>query len=219
MSEQICIIASKHTIVNHSQINMIHAKRTDMKFINAKTVNDIVLYLNKEHVQFLVFDRYIFGLYIEEAIKKILGINPRLKIFCVMNNECERFFGIRLMRCGCDGIIYDVGEEKAFIELMHSAFEGRNVLPENIREAMEMKEYLFMPDCVGSLTKREIEVLFLMVGGKSIKEICLKLKVKHGTVASLRSRLMKKMGALNSIDTVRIAYSYGYLNDRSCECF
>ena len=153
-----------------------------------------------------------------EFFKKIIVINPRIKIFCVMDEECERYFGIRLMRNGCNSIIYSQGELKILVEELRSAFEGKKVIPDNIREALEMREYLLMPDCIGRLTKREKELLALMVGGNSIKQICSRLALAHGTVASMRTRLMRKLGAVNSTDTIRIASSYGYIYKRRYEC-
>lgn len=219
MTERKCIIASRFRFVNDSLKEIIKSFCPDMDFVTVNSVEGILSNLCPEQEQFIVIDRYIFGLFIEEEFKKIVSIHPTIKVFCIMDDVCERYFGLRLMRCGCNCIIYYLGEDTTFIDQLRSAFEGRKVIPDNIREALEKREYLMMPDCVGSLTKREIEVLALMVNGKSIKQICLNLKLAHGTVASLRSRIMKKLGVSNSFETIRIASSYGYTYARSFECF
>jgi DNA-binding CsgD family transcriptional regulator len=55
------------------------------------------------------------------------------------------------------------------------------------------------------LTSREIEILALIVAGKTSKSIGAQLGISHRTVEVHRSMIKVKMGARSSTDLVRIA--------------
>lgn len=61
----------------------------------------------------------------------------------------------------------------------------------------------------GSLTKRELEVLSLVVVGHTSGEIAERLRIGRRTVESHRASLMAKLGARNQIDLVREAVRRG----------
>jgi two-component system, NarL family, invasion response regulator UvrY len=217
MTERKCIIASKFSLVTHSMKEIIKIIQPDLEIVTVNAVEEMILSLNPEQKQVIVFDSYFFGLFIEEEFKKIVRINSKVQFICVMDEICERYFGLRLIRSGCNSIICSKGNFELLLDQLRPAFRGVKIIPENVRDALDMREYLLMPDCIGSLSKRETGVLSLMVGGKSIKQICQKLGLAHGTVACMRSRIMKKLGATNSLDTVMIAVSYGYTNKKGFE--
>ncbi|UKN01597.1 response regulator transcription factor [Paracrocinitomix mangrovi] len=66
-----------------------------------------------------------------------------------------------------------------------------------------------------NITEREMEVLQLIIKGLSNKEIAEELIVSKRTVDNHRFNLMRKMGAKNTADIVRIAYENQLvLNDK-----
>ena len=58
---------------------------------------------------------------------------------------------------------------------------------------------------LASLTRRETEVLDLLIAGKSTKMVARELFISHKTVEIHRTNIMKKMKAANVADLVRIA--------------
>lgn len=61
------------------------------------------------------------------------------------------------------------------------------------------------------LTEREREVLRLVAGGASNREICVRLRLAPGTVRNYLSGVITKTGARNRVDAVRIAQESGWL--------
>ncbi len=55
------------------------------------------------------------------------------------------------------------------------------------------------------LTPREQEVMSLVATGTSNKDIARRLKISHRTVETHRARVMRKMGAANLLDLVRMS--------------
>jgi len=62
-----------------------------------------------------------------------------------------------------------------------------------------------------ALTKREAEILKLIVAGKTNKKIAQKIYRTERTVEYHRYRLMRKLGAHNAADLVRRAISMGII--------
>ena len=62
---------------------------------------------------------------------------------------------------------------------------------------------------VASLTKREREVMDLVVAGKANKVIAARLGINQRTVESHRAAVMKKLGAQSISDLVRLAIAAG----------
>jgi DNA-binding CsgD family transcriptional regulator len=60
---------------------------------------------------------------------------------------------------------------------------------------------------VDGLTQREHEVLMLIAGGESNKEVGRRLGISPRTVEVHRAHVMEKLGARNIVDLVRIAMS------------
>lgn len=81
------------------------------------------------------------------------------------------------------------------------------------KEAMgKQNEKLKYLDCLGSLSQREKEILDLVVGGNSSKEIARILGISHKTVEAHRGRLMSKLGVKSSGDLMHLSM----LNSSHC---
>jgi DNA-binding NarL/FixJ family response regulator len=63
----------------------------------------------------------------------------------------------------------------------------------------------------GTLTEREIEILQLIVAGKSTKEIASHLDLSANTVSAHRANLMRALGVHKTADLVRYAVRNGLL--------
>jgi DNA-binding NarL/FixJ family response regulator len=62
-----------------------------------------------------------------------------------------------------------------------------------------------------SLTKREGEILQMIVSGQTNKQIAQSLSRSERTVEFHRNRLMRKMGAHNAAELVKVAIAMGLL--------
>jgi DNA-binding NarL/FixJ family response regulator len=68
-----------------------------------------------------------------------------------------------------------------------------------------------MPDAAGGLTPRQSEIMFMLVEGKSNKEIAREIKVLEGTVKLHVRVILHKLGVRNRTEAVLAAARSGYL--------
>ncbi|KZB85351.1 hypothetical protein AVL48_30780 [Amycolatopsis regifaucium] len=61
------------------------------------------------------------------------------------------------------------------------------------------------------LTSREREVLTLLAGGETAKEVSRELHIAVGTVSNTVTRILQKLRARNKVDAIRIAKENGWI--------
>lgn len=67
------------------------------------------------------------------------------------------------------------------------------------------------PELKDLLTKREVEVLTLLAGGSSAKEIADRLNISYHTVTTHRKSILRKTGCRKVSELVKVAIEYGYI--------
>ena len=58
------------------------------------------------------------------------------------------------------------------------------------------------------LTKREREVLILMLQGAQVKEISASLELKSNTISTFKKSILSKTGVSNNIDLFKLALEH-----------
>jgi len=58
------------------------------------------------------------------------------------------------------------------------------------------------------LTKRETEVLILMLQGAQVKEISASLELKSNTISTFKKSILSKTGVSNNIELFKLAQEY-----------
>ncbi len=98
------------------------------------------------------------------------------------------------------------------IDFMEKPFD-ENILLERIQEAIRLDQsnrkaldkQTNAESRLASLTRREDEIMWLIVAGKANKQIAAELDLSHRTVESHRGRIMEKTGARSLPDLVKLA--------------
>lgn len=68
---------------------------------------------------------------------------------------------------------------------------------------MELQEQT--PELLNKLTKREKEVLEMMLKGALVKDICKKLNLKSNTISTFKKKIFYKTGTSNIIELFQLA--------------
>ena len=101
----------------------------------------------------------------------------------------------RAVREGAAGIVLEADIEQALVAAVRAAAAGLTAIPVKLRSAAEK-----VP-----LSYRELEVLRLVVAGKTNCEIALALCLAESTVKSHLSSLFRKLGAGSRKEVARLA--------------
>jgi two-component system, NarL family, invasion response regulator UvrY len=144
-----------------------------------------------------------------DVLKNLRAAQKPVKVL-VLSMHPEEQYASRVLRAGADGYLQ---KESVPAELekavRHVARGGKYITP-------TLAEHL-ATDLTGNAAKdphellsdREYEVLCLLAGGKSVKEIAGMLSISPPTVATYRARLLEKLGLATTVDLVRYALDNG----------
>jgi DNA-binding NarL/FixJ family response regulator len=144
-----------------------------------------------------------------EATRQGLTINPSLKILALSMYGDEEYY-FKMVRAGVKGFVLKssgISElEKAIIEVSNDGNYFSNELLLQI--ISNFNDENINKETKPLLTKREIEVLKLVVTGLSNNEIAEKLNISVTTVKSHRANLLNKTMCNNSASLIMYAIKH-----------
>ncbi|EDP97659.1 response regulator transcription factor [Kordia algicida OT-1] len=197
---QIVIDGLKSLLVAHPHIKVV-GEASDgeeaLKLIENNTVNIAVLDISMPKMN---------GVETTKIIKKKY---PYIKILILTMHDGDEFIH-ELFEIGADGYILKNRGKEEFVEALETINNGEeyikgkvlNVLLDAVRKP-KSKTIQF--------TKREKDVLRLIVGDHTTSEISAKLNIANSTVETHRRNLIEKTGVKSSLGLVRYAVENGYL--------
>jgi len=146
-----------------------------------------------------------------EATQVISGRLPEVKVIILsMHHTREHIF--RAMRAGAYGYILKESAGSEIVKAVRAVSKGNHYFGKGVDIHFE-RLFAKDPDIhigpLDSLSRREREVLQLVVEGKTSVEIALTLALSPKSVETYRSRLMLKLGVDNIPSLVKFALLHG----------
>lgn len=127
----------------------------------------------------------------------------------ILSAQPEEEYAVRALRGGAVGYLTKGYAPADLIEAVRRVAQGRRYVTAALAEqlALGLVSEAGKPPHE-KLSNREFEVLRLIAGGSSLKEIAARLVVNPKTVSSFRARVLEKLGAKTNADLVRYAIEH-----------
>ena len=139
-----------------------------------------------------------------EACRRILKIHPKIKIIGLSqhdNNSVPK----QLLKIGAVGFISKKSSSEEMIHTIHKVMAGDVYLCTDVADQFIIKtKTKDKNDPCSILSPRELEVVRLILQGKSIKEMVEILRVKDKTINTFRYRIYKKLQVKNDVELIRL---------------
>ena len=139
-----------------------------------------------------------------EAIIRIVGEFPSARIIVLTTYKGDAQV-TGALRAGARAYLLKENVHLELLDIIRSVHEGRKRIPPEI--ATELAEHATEDD----LSVREIEVLRLIAGGNSNKEIADCLSIVEGTVKSHVTNILSKLSASDRAHAVTIGLKRGII--------
>ncbi len=170
---------------------------------------DALSFLNKNKVDVAIIDINLPGMDGVDLCKAIKKEHPDYKVLALTTHHQVSFI-TRIMKCGASGYLLKNTSSEELIEAIKTANAGEQYLSKEVQATLisssfGKKEESFIP----MLTRREKEVLKLIIDEFTTKEIAEKLFISAATVETHRLHLLNKMGARNTAGLVKTAIQKG----------
>jgi len=146
-----------------------------------------------------------------ETCKELLKLRPDLKIVALSMHKESSLIKLMLSNGAKGYVLKNAGQDEV-VKAIEAVYNGKMYLDETVNDIVlnsvanrgEKKKQSPFP----SISRREKEVLKLILAEHTTQEIADKLFISFGTVETHRRNMLIKLGAKNTAGLVRIAIEY-----------
>jgi DNA-binding NarL/FixJ family response regulator len=206
------LVADDHGIVREGLKRLLEAERDLQVVAEAADGREVLDLVDRHRPECVVMDigmPHLGGL---EALERIKGRHPHTKVI-LLSVHGDPPFVQGAVRLGADGYVLKGGRAQEVVAAVRAVLAGGSYFSPPV--AREIVEQLRDPrrgePLSGSLSSREREVLRLIAGGFSAKEVASQLHISTKTVEAHRTSLMRKVGARKATELVRLAVRHGLI--------
>ncbi|MGB6976140.1 MAG: response regulator transcription factor [Gammaproteobacteria bacterium] len=208
------VLVDDHNLVR-TGIKCILKNAPNIQIIGEAENGDIALKLIKElQPDVLLMDIMMPGLSGLSLLKELLTIKPDLKVLIVTSCDNE-IFSASLLKAGAMGYFVKKMGEQELINAINKVHNGQRYI------SFEAATQLALPEArrlekpmVDILSKREYEVMLLLIKGYSILQISHQLNLRYKTISTLRSRIFDKLKVGSNVELTQFAIRSGLLQPK-----
>lgn len=207
-------IIDDHGIVLQGVSNIFASKKEYKVLFAINNLTEANQALEKEQPQVLFLDINIKGDDGLEALKVFKKIYTSMKVVMLTSFE-ETALVKTALRNGADGYLLKDASETEFLAAIESVLKNEQYIQKSMQEMMlkeamgQKKDTSYIP----KLTRREKEILQLVVDEKTTQEMADELFLSVSTIETHRMNLISKLGVKNAAGLVKIALEKGLLKD------
>ncbi len=150
-----------------------------------------------------------------EVCQEIKKRFPSKKILTLTMHE-EPGFISKMVKAGTDGYVLKSAGKEELVTAIQTIMSGEKHFGKAVTDSLLMGMQSKKPtrsQYIPKLTRREKEVLQLIIQECSTEQIAEKLFISDTTVISHRKSLLRKLNVKNAAGLVRAAYEYNLLGD------
>jgi two-component system nitrate/nitrite response regulator NarL len=153
-----------------------------------------------------------------EVVEKLRSQNNMVKIVMLSMHESEEYV-LKSIKAGADGYLLKGSSKEEFLKALHTVANGgkyfsgdiSSILISQLSNPSGVMETKQIADEELLITKREKEILKLLLSGKGNKEIAEALDISKRTAEVHRFNLMKKLKVKNLMELSNKATEYSLL--------
>lgn len=206
-------LADDHVLIRHGIKNLLSG-HDDLEVVGeVSNGEELIVLLEDTPADLIILDISMPNIGGLEALTLIRDRYPAVKILIFTMHKSKQYF-YHAMMAGADGYLVKDDSEEDLLAAIRKIQSGRSYvspfLAEDLTDDMisffrKEKKNIFQ-----ELTRREREILQLVVDGYTSKQMADKLGLSPRTVDHHRSNLLRKFGMNNSVDLVNFAVRNGF---------
>jgi DNA-binding NarL/FixJ family response regulator len=152
--------------------------------------------------EIVLMDMNIPGIDVLETAKTIFVQSPKTKIICV-SPYTHSLYAKKLLKAGAMGYITKYSTRGEFLSAIIEVYKGNKYICKEIKDNQDEEK-----NRINSLTKKEMELIWLVKTGFSSKEMAEKLSLSIKTIEVHRYNILKKLNLKNRASLVNFINCY-----------
>ncbi len=206
------VLADDHRLIVEG-ITLMLSDQKDMVIVGyASRAEDLFTLLETEEADLVLLDINMPG---EDGIKVARELSKRYPELCLVGLSMHRELSLirAMVQAGARAYLFKDCSKEEVVQAIRRVMQGGSWFPEGVRERLEewQNKILSHQKLFPSLSRREKEVLRLIVEEYTTAEIAEKLGISFNTVESHRKNMMIKLGVRNTAGLVRICLEHELL--------
>jgi two-component system invasion response regulator UvrY len=209
------VLVDDHDLVR-TGIKMMLEEVSGIKVVGeAKTGEDAIALVRELHPQVVLLDVQMPGIGGLETTRKILRIDPDVKILIVTIYEDE-LFPYRLLQAGASGYVTKGIGRNEMVQAIRAVHSGQRYMSPEIAKQIALKSLGDKDDSpFEDLSERELQVTLMITKGMRVQEIADALHLSSKTVNSYRYRIFDKLNIKNDVELTHLAIRYHLLDSEN----
>ncbi|SDO45298.1 response regulator [Desulforhopalus singaporensis] len=208
------LLADDHVLIRHGIKNIISQNKRFDIVGEVGSGDELFDFLKNVEVHIVILDISMPGIAGMEAIKLVRKNYPHIKILILTMHESKQVF-YSAMSAGADGYLMKNDPDNELLVALEKVARGKKYVSPNMTEDFASDMILMFQNDgkspTGELTRREKQILQLVVKGLTSRKMAEKLKLSQRTVDHYRSNLLRKFNRKNSVDLVNYVIRNGYV--------
>ncbi len=202
---QFLIVETLNTILNQDE------RFSVVGIVGSK--QELIKTLEQEICGLLITDPALIECDGIEYLKLVRQKFPNLSVLVLTSSISKSDF-TELSKLGIKNIIYKTADRNEVLSAVDLALKGKKYFSEEILDIiLELNEAKLVPEEPTHLTSSEIEIVRLISGGLTTKEIANQKNISFHTVNTHRKNIFRKMGVTNASELIIQAIKAGWIDN------
>ena len=207
------IIADSQFLVVEALKSLIEADQSYLLAGIAATQSDLLKLLEKSGTDLLITDFANIDYDGLDDLKNLKLKYPQITILILTNAISKQEFS-DLNRVGIKNIIYKTADKDEIFSAIESTLKSRKFYSDEILDMfMDLNDNKSVTEDPKTLTPSEIEIVKLIAGGLTTKEIASRRNISYHTVNTHRKNIFRKVEVSNASELIMLAIKAGWIDN------
>jgi two-component system invasion response regulator UvrY len=206
------LVVEDHELVRAGLVRLLSDVPGFVVVAEAENCDEAVRVARKARPDVVLVDMSGLCLSALDGSRKFQRQLPDVKVV-VMSVEPAAVIAERLVQTGVDACLSKRADESQLVEAIRCVRGGQRYLSDDIAQVLAARR---LPGTRRSpfdkLTHRELQVLLLVIQGRSAAQIAKDLCLTQKTVNGYRNRVMAKLGARTDVELMHLAVQHGVID-------
>ncbi len=204
------LVVEDHTMFLEYIVSVLKNRENVHNILTASNGKDAFGLLHENKIDLLMTDLNLPKINGIQLIERTRKYYPRIKIV-VLTQYKNSGLSRKLKNLGVDGFLTKNASQEELNELLSVVISGDSLFtsqltPEDHLESITEEEQLLSDSFqkISQLSKRETEIMHILLENKTNKEISDQLKIGVETVITHRKNIYRKLGVNNVLDLYKL---------------
>jgi two-component system, NarL family, invasion response regulator UvrY len=205
------LIVDDHNVVRFALRHILSGSKDIIVVGEAQTGEEAIQLVKDLKPDIVLMDIQMPGIGGLEATHRLLQMYPDIKIIALTAHE-EDPFPSSFIKAGAPGYLTKDTNAIELITAIHSVYIGHSYITPNIAHKLALLQKNTEQSTFKNLTKRELQVMYMLINGYQLKTIADKLHLSIKTISTYRYRLINKLKVNTDVELIHLALRHGILD-------